>query len=109
MTLKLKNLEITSEYGAGIEANSSYAVDIELENVTVKDCVSNGGWSYAGLYFNTTGKLTLSNCTIVNNTARLDTDIGSGAGVYVNQGSIAVKNKVVIKDNVLKLRYENEF
>lgn len=99
MTLKLKNLEITSEYGAGIEANSTNAVNIELENVTVKDCYKDD--SSAGIYFNTQGKLTLSNCTVINNISRFSrTDSGKGAGIFVNQGSIAVKNKVVIKDNI---------
>ena len=99
MTLKLKNLEITSEYGAGIEANSTNAVNIELENVTVKDCYKDD--SSAGIYFNTSGKLTLSNCTVINNICRFSrTDSGKGAGIFVNQGSIAVKNKVVIKDNI---------
>lgn len=99
MTLKLKNLEITSEYGAGIEANSTNAVNIELENVTVKDCYKDD--SSAGINFNTLGKLTLSNCTVINNTCRFSrTDSGKGAGIFVNQGSIAVKNKVVIKDNI---------
>lgn len=99
MTLKLKNLEITSEYGAGIEANSTNAVNIELENVTVKDC--NKSDISAGIYFNTLGKLTLSNCTVINNICRFSrTDSGNGAGIFVNQGSIAVKNKVVIKNNI---------
>lgn len=95
MTLKLNNLEITSEYGAGIEANSSNAVDIELENVTVKDCNSNG--VYAGLYFNTTGKLTLSNTVVTNN--RSINSVVKGAGIFVNQGEIHLKNKVVISNN----------
>lgn len=99
MTLKLKNLEITSEYGAGIEVNSTNAVNIELENVSVKDCYIDD--SSAGIYFNTQGKLTLSNCTVINNTCKFSrTDSGKGAGIFVNQGSIAVKNKVVIKDNI---------
>lgn len=99
MTLKLKNLEITSEYGAGIEANSTNAVNIELENITVKDC--NKSDISAGIYFNTLGKLTLSNCTVINNICRFSrTDSGNGAGIFVNQGSIAVKNKVVIKNNI---------
>lgn len=95
MTLKLNNLEITSEYGAGIEANSSNAVDIELENVTVKDCNSNG--VYAGLYFNTTGKLTLSNTVVTNN--RSINSFVKGAGIFANQGEIHLKNKVVISNN----------
>ena len=99
MTLKLKNLEITSEYGYGVEINSNKEVNVQLENVTVKDCYKSD--SSAGIYFNTLGKLTLSNCTVINNTCRLsNNDYGNGAGIFVNQGSIAVKNKVVIKDNI---------
>ena len=99
MTLKLKNLEITSEYGYGVEINSKNEVNVQLENVTVKDCYKSD--SSAGIYFYTLGKLTLSNCTVINNTCRLsNNDYGNGAGIFVNQGSIAVKNKVVIKDNI---------
>lgn len=99
MTLILKNLELTSEYGYGLELNSNNVVNVQLENVTVKDCYKND--SCSGIYFNTSGKLTLSNCTVINNTCRLsNNDYGNGAGIFVNQGSIAVKNKVVIKDNI---------
>lgn len=99
MTLILKNLELTSEYGYGLEINSNNEVNVQLENVTVKDCYKDD--SSAGIYFNTSGKLTLSNCTVINNICRCsNNDSGKGAGIFVNQGSIAVKNKVVIKDNI---------
>ncbi|MCQ2591090.1 MAG: hypothetical protein MJ179_11750, partial [Treponema sp.] len=99
MTLIIKNLEVTSENGYGLELNSGNRVDVQLENVTVKDCNKYG--SCSGIYFNTTGKLTLSNCTVINNTCNYSSyDLEKGAGIFVNQGSIAIKNKVIIKDNI---------
>lgn len=95
MTIKLKDLEITSEYGIGIYVNSGSIVNLELENVTIKDCVSYN--DTAGIEYNSPGKLTLSNTVVTNNQSIHS--VVKGAGIFANQGEIHLKNKVVISNN----------
>lgn len=99
MTLNLNNLEITNENGYGIMVyNDSNAINLNLENVTVKDCYSNN--EAGGIYFsNTNGKLSLSNVTVTNNTC-MTGGIFAGGGILFEKGSIEVKNQVIIKNNV---------
>lgn len=97
MTLKLNNLVITSKKGTGINVNTDKKVNLEMENVTVEKCQTESGC--AGIYFNVSsdepGNLSLSNCEIIKNSA-MNT---SGAGIYLQNGTISMKNQVVIADN----------
>lgn len=99
MTLNLNNLEITNENGYGIMVyNDSNVIDLNLENVTVRDCNSNN--EAGGIYFsNTNGKLALSNVTVTNNTC-MTGGAFAGGGILLDKGSIEVKNQVIIKNNV---------
>lgn len=97
MTLKLNNLVITSKTGTGIYVCTTNKVNLEMENVTVEKCQTESG--YAGIYFNVSsdepGNLSLSNCKIIKNAA-MNT---SGAGINLQNGTISMKNQVVIADN----------
>ena len=105
------NLGNATSYGAKITNNSAgfYGGGLYTENDIVIDCVTitgNSAMGGGGIFMDANGHTVKlqGECTITGNTANV-----AGGGVYQENGTLAVQNKLVVKDNNYDDLYQKQY